>query len=216
MAEHTVGLILNLTHRISESDRFVRKGEFHGFQFDLFVGDEIKNNTIGIVGLGNIGKDLAKILKNGFGCKILYYDCQRDENFEKEYQVEFISTLDELMKQADIVSVHVPLCEATKYLINESNLKLMKNSAYLINTSRGLVVNEKDLVNVLTNGKIKGAALDVFENEPLITTDLFEMENVILTPHIAASSSEAHNAMIEMAIDNVYQALNGENPQNAL
>lgn len=216
MAEHTVGLILNLTHRISESDRFVRKGEFHGFQFDLFVGDEIKNNTVGIVGLGNIGKDLAKILKNGFGCKILYYDCQRDENFEKEYQVEFISTLDELMKQTDIVSVHVPLCEATKYLINESNLKLMKNSAYLINTSRGLVVNEKDLVNVLTNGKIKGAALDVFENEPLITTDLFEMENVILTPHIAASSSEAHNAMIEMAIDNVYQALNGENPQNAL
>ncbi|MDD4784463.1 MAG: NAD(P)-dependent oxidoreductase, partial [Candidatus Pacebacteria bacterium] len=73
MAEHTVGLILNLTHRINESDRFVRKGEFHGFQFDLFVGDEIKNNTIGIVGLGNIGKDLAKILKNGFGCKICYY-----------------------------------------------------------------------------------------------------------------------------------------------
>jgi glyoxylate reductase len=216
VAEHTVGLILNLTHRISESDRFVRKGEFHGFQFDLFVGDEIKNNIIGIVGLGNIGKDLAKILKSGFGCKILYYDLNRDENFEKEYNVEYTSTLDELMKQSDIVSVHVPLCEATKYLINETNLKLMKNTAYLVNTSRGPVVNEKDLVNILKNNKIKGAALDVFENEPIISQELFAMENVILTPHIAASSDEAHKTMINMAIDNVWQVLNGEVPKNVL
>jgi glyoxylate reductase len=214
VAEHTVGLILNLTHRINESDRFVRKGEFHGFQFDLFVGDEIKNNTIGIVGLGNIGKDLAKILKNGFGCKICYYDCNRNEQFEKEIGVEFISTLEELMSKADIVSIHVPLCEQTKYLINESNLKLMKKTAYLINTSRGLVVNEKDLVLALQNKTIKGAALDVFENEPIISEELFDMENVILTPHIAASSDESHVNMINMAIDNVINVLDGGKPEN--
>ena len=216
MAEHTVGLILNLTHRISESDRFVRKGEFHGFQFDLFLGDEIKDNIIGIVGLGNIGKNVAKILINGFGCKVYYYDCKQDEEFEKEIGIKFVEKLEDLMKMVDILSIHVPLCEATKYLINESNLKLMKSNSYLINTSRGLVVKEIDLVNALKNKIIRGAALDVFENEPVITKDLFLMENVVLTPHIAASSDEAHKAMIEMAIENVKDCMEDNVPRNLI
>lgn len=216
VAEHTVGLILNLTHRISESDRFVRKGEFHGFQFDLFLGDEIKDNTIGIVGLGSIGKDVCKILRNGFGCQVIYYDCIRDEKFEKEFGVKYVDSLEELMKNSCIVSIHVPLCPETKYLINEGNLKLMKKNSYLINTSRGAVINEKDLVFALQSGLIKGAALDVFENEPLITPELMNMENVILTPHIAASSDEAHKAMIEMAIKNVEIALGGDKPLNVV
>jgi len=213
VAEHTVGLILNLAHRISESDRFVRKGEFHGFQFDLFLGDEIKDNIIGIVGLGNIGKNVCKILRNGFGCKIYYYDCVQDENFEKEFGINFIS-LEELMKISDIVSIHVPLCKDTFHLINENNLKLMKNNSMLINTSRGAVINEKDLILALQNNKIKGVALDVFENEPEISKELFNMENVILTPHIAASSLEAHRNMIEMAIKNVIEVLNDKKPNN--
>ena len=143
-----------------------------------------------------------------------YYDCKRDENFENEFGVGFISSLDELMKITDIVSIHIPLCEDTKYLINENNLKLMKNTAYLINTSRGAVVNENDLVMFLKNNKIRGAALDVFENEPLITEDLFKMENVILTPHIAASSDEAHKTMIEMAIKNVVEVMSDQRPSN--
>jgi glyoxylate reductase len=207
---------LNLTHRISESDRFVRKGEFHGFQFDLFLGDEIKDNTIGIVGLGCIGKDVAKILKNGFGCKVYYFDCIRDEKFEKEIGIEFVASLEELMKMSDILSIHVPLCDATRFLIHESNLKLMKSNSYVINTSRGAVIKEIDLVNALKNKIIKGAALDVFENEPLITEDLFSMENVILTPHIAASSDEAHKAMIEMAIENVKNFVEGNTPKNLI
>jgi lactate dehydrogenase-like 2-hydroxyacid dehydrogenase len=178
------------------------------------LGDEIKDNIIGIIGLGNIGKEVAKILRNGFGCKVYYYDCKRDENFENEFGVGFISSLDELMKITDIVSIHIPLCEDTKYLINENNLKLMKNTAYLINTSRGAVVNENDLVMFLKNNKIRGAALDVFENEPLITEDLFKMENVILTPHIAASSDEAHKTMIEMAIKNVVEVMSDQRPSN--
>ena len=216
MAEHTVGLILNLTHRISESDRFVRKGEFHGFKFDLFLGDEIKDNTIGIVGLGHIGKDVFKILHDGFGCKVYYYDCIRDEEFEKNNDITFVDGLEELMSKVDILTLHVPLNKNTKYLINESNLKLMKPNAYIINTARGAVINEKDLVSALHNKQIKAAALDVFEDEPIITKDLFLMENVVLTPHIAASSSEAHKAMIDMAIDNVLMVLNGENPKNAI
>lgn len=214
VAEHTVGLILNLTHSISESDRFVRKGEFHGFSFGLFVGDEIKDNTIGIVGLGNIGKNVSKILKNGFGSNICYYDCKRDEEFEKEFGIKFISSLDELMKISDVVSVHVPLCEETKYLINENNLKLMKNTSYLVNTSRGPVVNEKDLISVLKDKTIRGAALDVFENEPVISPELFDMDNVILTPHIAASSEEAHKNMIDMAIKNVIEAMSDSRPSD--
>jgi len=205
---------LNLAHRISEADRFVRKDEFHGFDFNLFVGDEIKDNVVGIVGLGCIGKDVAKILINGFGCKVCYYDCKRDENFEKETGIHFVEKLEDLMKISDILSIHVPLCEATKYLINESNLKLMKSNSYVVNTSRGLVVKEQDLVDALKNKIIRGAALDVFENEPLITKDLFLMENVVLTPHIAASSEEAHKNMIEMAIENVIKAMNGQKPDN--
>jgi len=207
-------LVLNLTHRINESDRFVRKGEFHGFDFGLFVGDEIKDNIIGIVGLGNIGKSVCKILKNGFGCKILYYDTLRDESFEKELGVEYVSSLDELMKNSDVVTIHVPLCEATKYLINTNNLSLMKNTGYLINTSRGAVINEKDLVLALQNKTIKGCALDVFENEPVISQELFSMPNVILTPHIAASSDEAHKMMIDMAINNVIEVLEDKIPTN--
>ncbi len=214
VAEHTIGLILNLAHRISESDRFVRKGEFHGFQFDLFLGDEIKDNTVGIVGLGCIGKNVAKILINGFGCKVYYYDCKRDENFEKEIGINFVEKLEDLMRMSDILSIHVSLCEATKYLINESNLKLMKPNSYIINTSRGMVIREQDLVDALKNKIIRGVALDVFENEPLITKDLFSMKNVVLTPHIAASSEEAHKNMIEMAIENVIQAMNDQKPNN--
>lgn len=205
---------MNLAHRISESDRFVRKGEFHGFQFDLFLGDEIKDNTVGIVGLGCIGKNVAKILINGFGCKVYYYDCKRDENFEKEIGINFVEKLEDLMRMSDILSIHVSLCEATKYLINESNLKLMKPNSYIINTSRGMVIREQDLVDALKNKIIRGVALDVFENEPLITKDLFSMKNVVLTPHIAASSEEAHKNMIEMAIENVIQAMNDQKPNN--
>ncbi len=216
MAEHTVGLILNLTHRISESDRFVRKGEFHGFKFDLFLGDEIKDNIIGIVGLGHIGKDVFKILHDGFGCKIYYYDCKRDLDFEKENDITFVETLEELMKMSDILTLHVPLNKNTKYLINESNLKIMKPGAYIINTARGAVINEKDLVKALQSKTIRAAALDVFEDEPIITKDLFSMENVVLTPHIAASSSEAHKQMIDMAIENVAMALGGEEPRDVI
>lgn len=216
VAEHTVGLILNLSHRIAEADRFVRKGEFHGFQFNLFLGNEIKDNIIGIIGLGNIGRNVAKILKNGFGCKVYYYDCKRDENFEKEFNVEFISSLEEILKISDVISIHVPLCEQTKYLINKNNLKLIKPSAYIINTSRGAVICENDLVDALKNKIIQGAALDVFENEPVINSELFTMENVILTPHIAASSDEAHKAMVEMAIDNVIYTLNNGKPKNVV
>jgi lactate dehydrogenase-like 2-hydroxyacid dehydrogenase len=182
----------------------------------LFLGDEIKDNIIGIVGLGNIGKNVAKILINGFGCKVYYYDCKRDEDFEKEIGIKFVEKLEDLMKMVDILSIHVPLCEATKYLINESNLKLMKSNSYIINTSRGLVVKEIDLVNALKNKIIRGAALDVFENEPVITKDLFSMENVVLTPHIAASSDEAHKAMIEMAIENVKDCMEGNVPKNLI
>ena len=214
MAEHTVGLILNLTHRISEADEFVRAGKFHGFEFSLFLGDEIKDNVIGIVGLGHIGKDVFKILHNGFGCKVYYYDCNRDVEFEKNNDITFVESLEDLMKMSDILTLHLPLNKDTKHLINKDNLKLMKAGAYIINTARGAIINEKDLVDALKNKTIRAAALDVFEDELNVTKDLFSMENVILTPHIAASSQEAHKTMVGMAIDNVLMALNGQEPRD--
>lgn len=216
VAEHTVGLILDATHRISEADRFVRKDAFHGFDFNLFIGDEIKDNIIGIVGLGDIGKAVAKILVNGFGCKVYYYDCKRDEKFEKDYGVTFVAELEDLIKASDILTIHVPLQNDTKYLIHEYNLNLMKSNAYLINTSRGAVVKEQALIDVLKNNKIRGAAMDVFEDEINVNKEFMTMNNVVLTPHIAASSDETHENMVKVAMKNVIQALENVKPDNVV
>jgi glyoxylate reductase len=206
VAEHTVALFLALSRRIVQGDSFIRKGKYKGWAADLLLGEELAGKTLGIVGHGKIGCRTADILHRGFGMNIIYYDIvgpkihQMCGSIKKE-------SLQELLKQADVVSLHVPLLASTRHLIGKKELQAMKSSAYLINTARGPVVDEELLVGALQNGTIAGAALDVFEKEPKLAAGLAKLGNVVLTPHIASASKEARGAMAELAAQNIIAVL---------
>jgi glyoxylate reductase len=202
VAEHTVALIMALTTRLVEGDRFMRKDKFKGWDPELLVGTDLKDKTIGLIGSGEIGTRVAEMLHNGFGLNIFYSDPIRNENLEKKFNAIKKET-DEILREADIVSLHVPLLPTTKHLINKKTLSMMKKSAFLINTSRGGVVDENALVEALKNGIIRGAGLDVFEFEPKLVKGLKKLENVILTPHIASSRSSCRNMMSEAVTKNI-------------
>jgi len=213
VAEHTFSLILALAHRIAEGDKFTKGGKYTGWGPMLLLGNDVSHKTLGIIGLGRIGSRVAYHAVKGFDMKIFYYDVKRDENFEKEYGAEFKS-VEEVLKGSDFVSIHVPLLPETKHLINAEKLKIMKPSAYLVNTSRGPIIDEAALVEALKNKNIKGAALDVFENEPVLAPGLAEFDNVIITPHIASATEETRSKMSEMAADNIIAAMEGKIPPN--
>jgi len=216
VAEHTLGLILDICHRITESDRFTRRGLFKGWGPELLLGDEISNNILGIVGLGQIGQRVAKICRQGFSMTVYYYDVKRNESLEKELGLIYFPVIEEMLKVVDILTLHVPLLDSTRHLINKERMALMKPGAYLINTCRGPVIDEIALVEALKNKKLRGAALDVYEQEPLLTPGLAELENVVLTPHTAAASYEARLMMAQMAVDNVMAVLEGRPPLNPI
>jgi len=148
--------------------------------------------------------------------KIIYTDVARNDKFEAECGASYVSTLEELLGQADIVTLHVPLLDSTRHLMNAECLKKMKSTAFLINTSRGPVVDEAALEGALKNGIIAGAALDVFEFEPKISVGLVKLQNIILTPHIASASIEAREQMAELAADNIIDFLEGGQPRNII
>jgi len=213
VAEHTIALLFAIAERIVEADRYTRAGKFKAWGPKLLLGADIKGRTLGIVGLGRIGSAVAQRMQNGFDVKIIYYDVKRNENLEKKYNIEY-RELDDLLKEVDFVSLHTVLTDETRHLINTERLKMMKPTSYLINTSRGPIVDEKALLEVLKNKTIAGAALDVFENEPELTPGLTELENVVLTPHIASATKETRDKMAEMAANNVIAALEGQTPLN--
>ena len=214
VAEHTFALLLAIAHRVSEGDRFARAGKYHGWEPMMLLGTDVSKKTLGILGLGRIGSRVAHHGAKGFEMKVLYYDVKRNEDFEKEVDAEFRASAEEVLKEADFVSIHVPLLPTTRHLLNAERLKLMKPTAYLINTSRGPVIDEKALADALQKGIIKGAALDVFENEPAIEPELLKLENVILTPHIASATEETRAKMSELAAENIIAALSGQTPPN--
>ncbi len=214
VAEHTFALMLALAHRIPEADRFARAGKYTGWGPMLFLGTDLARKVIGIIGLGRIGTLVAHHAVRGFGAKVIYYDVARNEQFEKDYGAEFKDKVETLLPQADFVTLHVPLLPETHHLINDDRLALMKNSAYLVNTSRGPVVDELALARALKDGIIRGAALDVFENEPAIEKHLPGLDNVILTPHIASATEETRSKMGEVAAKNIIEALSGRVPPN--
>ena len=214
VAEHTFALMMAIAHRITEADRFTRAGKFTAWGPELFLGTDICHKILGIIGLGRIGSRVALHAAKGFEMKVLYYDPNPNPDFEKEFGAVFVANIDELLPQCDFVSINVPLLESTRHLINEERLKKMKPSAYLINTSRGPVVDEKALAQALKNGVIKGAALDVFEFEPEITPELKELDNVVLTPHIASATIGTRSKMAELAANNIIEALEGRTPPN--
>jgi glyoxylate reductase len=216
VAEHTFALMLAIAHRIPEADRFVRAGKFTAWGPELFLGTDLCHKTLGIIGLGRIGSRCTLHAVKGFEMNVLYYDIQPNPDFEKEFGAVFVPSIDELLPRCDFVSIHVPLADSTRHLINEERLKKMQPYAYLINTSRGPVIDEKALVQALKNGTIKGAALDVFEFEPEVTPELKELENVVLTPHIASATIGTRSKMAELAATNIIEFLEGRTPPNLI
>lgn len=211
VAEHAIALIFALAHRIVESDQYMRDGKYVGWAPMLFLGNDLIGKTLGLVGMGRIGANVARRLCDGFGMKILYFDRARSEDLEKQYKMEFVD-LETLLKNSDFVSIHLPMTPETKHLIGEAQFKMMKKTAYLINTARGPIVDENALVSALKNGDIKGAALDVYEQEPKMAPGLAELPNTVLTPHTASATEETRGAMSELAAKNIIAVLKGEVP----
>jgi glyoxylate reductase len=213
VAEHTLALMLALSARIVEADQYVRDGKYVGWSPTNFIGTDVLGKTLGLVGVGRIGGRVGFYAK-ALGMKVIYHDVNRNEQSEKECGAEYCESLEDLLKKADIVSIHVPLLESTKHLINWDKLSLMKKTAILINTSRGPVVDELALTKALSEGLIAGAGLDVFEFEPKVSPELIKLQNVILTPHIASASIEARVEMSEIVAKNIVEFFEDKEPTN--
>jgi len=214
VAEHTFALVMAISRRIVEADKFVRDGKYVGWAPELFLGSDLKGKTIGAVGVGRIGSRVASIAKNGYEMNVVYHDIAQNDSLEETLGAVFYDSLEEMLKVADIVTIHVPLLDSTRHLMNKEMFSVMKNSAYLVNTSRGPIIDEKALVEVLKDGGIKGCAIDVFEDEPKLADGLAELSNVILTPHIASATEETRSKMSEMAAKNIISVLEGNSPLN--
>lgn len=214
VAEHTFALILAIASRIPEADAFTRAGKYDGWGPLMFLGTDISHKTLGILGAGRIGSRVAYHGRFGFDMNVIYYDVKRNDEIEKTTGASFRATVDEVLREADVVSIHVPLLDSTRHLINAERLRFMKKSAYLVNTSRGPVIDEAALVEALRGGVIRGAALDVFENEPALAPGLALLPNVVLTPHIASATEETRSKMAEMAAQAVIDVFEGREPKN--
>ncbi len=219
VAEHSVMMIFALAHRLLETDKFTRAGKYKGWGPKMFLGTDVAGKTLGVIGTGMIGTNLIQRLHDGFGLKILYNDIKRNPKLEKKYGAQYRSKM-QLLKQSDFVSLHVPLLPSTKHLISTKELKAMKKTAFLINTSRGPVVDELALTKALEKNQIGGAGLDVYECEPAIDCDLSDthelrkLDNVILTPHTASATIEARQEMSRIAAENIIAFLDGKKPPN--
>ncbi|MEM4160350.1 MAG: D-glycerate dehydrogenase [Thermoplasmata archaeon] len=209
-ADLAFGLLLAIARRIPEGDRLMRRREFTGWSPTLLLGTDVHGSTIGIIGAGRIGTAVARRAK-GFGMEILY--SSRKPNREIEEMGGIKLEVDELVREADFVTLHVPLTPETYHLIDERRIRMMKKTAYLINTARGQCVDEKALVKCLKEGVIAGAALDVYEFEPAVTEELYEMENVVLLPHIGSATTRTRTNMAVMAATQLLKALKGETPE---
>ncbi len=214
VAEHALALLLSLTTRTVEGDKYLRSGKWTGWGPMQLLGESLFGKTIGIVGAGHIGYGFAELLYKAFNSKILYFSSKKNEKFEMNFKGEQCTTLEDLLKKSDVVSIHVPLGPTTHHLINAKNIKLMKKNAVIINTSRGAVIDEKALVNALKNKKIAGAGLDVFEFEPKITPGLTKLSNVVLTPHIGSAEKNARDEMSVIAAQNIIDFFAGKTPNN--
>ncbi len=206
-------LLLAVARRVVEGDRALRSGIFPGSQSIHFVGGEVNSKTLGIVGLGAIGEAVARRAR-GFNMRILYTKRRRlDETQEASLEVEYRS-LDELLKESDFVSVNATLSPETIHLIGDRELRLMRPSAYLINTARGPIVDEKALVQVLEDKRIAGAALDVYEREPQVEPGLINLPNVVLTPHLGSAARDTRERVAVILVDNVIAVIEGRRPPN--
>jgi len=209
VAEFAMTLILTVAKRVIEADTFTKAGKYEGWAPELLLGNELKGKTLGVVGTGRIGSRVIHHAVRGFDMNVIYYDVAENKQIEKDYGAVYMDKVDDVLKNADVVSIHVPLLDSTRHLINKEKLMLMKKKAVLINTSRGPVIDEKALVEVLKSGHLRGVGLDVFEFEPKLAEGLKDLPNVVLTPHIASATEEARDAMSEIAAKNIIAVLSG-------
>jgi lactate dehydrogenase-like 2-hydroxyacid dehydrogenase len=203
VAEFTWGLILSAARRITEGDRVVRRGGWKGWSLDFMLGTELRGKQLGIIGPGRIGRAVAAKAP-AFGMNVVFSGRGR--------QSAATVSLDELLVGSDIVSVHAPLSDETRHLIDRRALARMKRSAILVNTSRGALVDEEALAWALREGLIAGAALDVYQREPVVLEALLSMDNVVLAPHLGSATRETRTAMASLAVSNVIAVLNGDGP----
>jgi glyoxylate reductase len=212
VAELTWALMLSLSRRIVEADEATRRGGYKGWEPDIFLGTDLIGKILGIIGLGRIGSMVARRAK-GYNMTVLYNKRAPDPEVEKELGVTF-SSLDELLAQSDFVSLHVPLTDETRHMMNKDAFAKMKKGSFLINTARGAIVDEHDLVEALKSGHLAGAGLDVYDNEPNIDPELLVMPNTITTPHIASATYDSRNKMGTLAVEALLDAFSGKKPQN--
>ncbi|MBY9000325.1 MAG: D-glycerate dehydrogenase [Candidatus Heimdallarchaeota archaeon] len=211
-ADLTWALLLSVSRRIVEADKYLREGNFLGWDSMLYLGGDFAGRTIGIIGLGRIGQAVARRAA-GFDMNIIYHSTSPHPNLERSLGMKRVS-LEELLKESDYVSIHTPYNKETHHLIGKKELEIMKPSAYLINTSRGKIVNEEELVVALVTGKIDGAGLDVYYHEPKVHKGLIDLPNVVLLPHLGSASMYTRSKMAMMAAENLHMALSGERPEN--
>jgi glyoxylate reductase len=205
-ADLTWSLILSMTRRIVEGDRLTRRGAWKGFALDFMLGTDLRGKQLGIIGFGRIGKAVAA-KASAFGMRVAFSSRAAPSSPLGEAM-----PFDRLLSTSDVVTLHCPLTDETRHLINQTTLARMKRSAYLVNASRGPVVDEAALVWALENHLIAGAALDVYEREPEIHRGLLSLENVVLSPHLGSSTIETRTTMIHLAVDNVIAVLSGKPP----
>ncbi len=212
VADHTWALILNLSRRITEADKAVREGAYKGWEPDIFLGSNMTGKTLGIIGLGRIGTMVATKAKS-FNVNVLYNKREPDPEIEKNLGAKFAS-LDDLFANSDFISLHVPLTDETRHMINADAFSKIKKGAFLVNTARGPIVNERNLVEALRSGQLAGAALDVFDNEPNLNPELIGLNNIVLTPHIASATFEARQKMGDLAVDAILNFADEKMPVN--
>ncbi|MBI5630261.1 MAG: D-glycerate dehydrogenase [Elusimicrobia bacterium] len=205
-ADFTWALLLSAARRVAEGDRFMRAGKYKAWDPLMLLGTDVHGKTLGIVGFGRIGQAVARRAM-GFGMAVLYYDTQRlFPEVEKEFGAKF-RELNELLRESDFVTLHTVLDQTTHHLIDDKAFALMKRSAYLVNAARGPIVDEKALVRALKAGRIRGAALDVYENEPKMAPGLDKLANAVIVPHIASASHETRTRMGMMAAEGLVDVL---------
>lgn len=209
-AEVAWALLFAVSRRIVEADRYLRNGNWKSFTSDLMLGQDIHDKTLGIIGAGRIGRRFAEKAR-GYNMHILYHNRDRAMDFEKIHNARYVG-LEELLKESDVISIHVPLTTETHHLIGEEQLRMMKSNAILINTARGPIVDEKALAKALKEHWIFGAGLDVYENEPHVPEALMSLDNVVLLPHIGSATIETRNNMSELCARNIINVLEGRSP----
>lgn len=210
----TFTLLLSMARRIPEANKFLRDGNWKGWAPMFFIGLDVDRKTLGIAGLGRIGKNVARKAK-GFDMNIIYTDICRNAEFEKQVGATFVDK-ETLLKESDFLTLHVPLMPETHHYIGEKEFKMMKKTAVLINASRGPVVDEVALVKALKEKEIWGAGLDVFEDEPRVAPGLSSLDNVVIVPHIASATMDTRLKMGAIAVGNIIKVLGGQHPDTCV